>query len=86
MSKNYENNLLCFDEGRWSEFVESHALHVGDFLVFEHTKDLRFNVLVFDPTACEKNFHVEPNETTKKKDGNSEEALNSTKKRMRGEF
>lgn len=53
--RSFENDLLCFNRG-WSEFVERHALHVGDFLAFENTSHLHFNVVVFDPSACEKDF------------------------------
>ncbi|KAL7153082.1 hypothetical protein ABFS83_04G141500 [Erythranthe nasuta] len=51
--------LICFENG-WPQFVNDHCLSIGDFVVFEHTGDFHFNVSVFDHTACEKEFPVEP--------------------------
>ncbi|RVX15001.1 B3 domain-containing protein REM5 [Vitis vinifera] len=45
--------LFHFKEG-WEEFVRNHDLNVGDFVVFEHKGSMRFDVLVFDSSACEK--------------------------------
>ncbi|KAK6912449.1 B3 DNA binding domain [Dillenia turbinata] len=45
----------CFEDG-WTDFVKDHDLHVGDFLVFRYEGDMAFNVLVFDPSACEKKY------------------------------
>ncbi|XP_034676725.1 B3 domain-containing protein REM14-like isoform X1 [Vitis riparia] len=45
--------LFHFKEG-WEEFVRNHDLDVGDFVVFEHKGSMRFDVLVFDSSACEK--------------------------------
>ncbi|KAL0420530.1 UNVERIFIED_CONTAM: B3 domain-containing protein REM5, partial [Sesamum latifolium] len=50
--------LICFKNG-WPQFVHDHGLRVGDFVVFEHTGDLHFNAVVFDVSACEKEFLVE---------------------------
>ncbi|KAL0335537.1 UNVERIFIED_CONTAM: putative B3 domain-containing protein [Sesamum radiatum] len=50
--------MMSLEEG-WGAFVCAHGLSVGDFLVFEHTGRLHFNALVFDPSACEKEFLVE---------------------------
>ena len=38
----------------WTEFVRNHDLNEGDFAVFEHKSNMRFDVLVFDSSACEK--------------------------------
>ncbi|KAL8056835.1 hypothetical protein ABFX02_04G144900 [Erythranthe guttata] len=51
--------LICFENG-WPQFVNDHSLGIGDFVVFEHTGNFHFNVSVFDHTACEKEFPVEP--------------------------
>ncbi|XP_020549255.1 B3 domain-containing protein Os01g0723500-like [Sesamum indicum] len=50
--------LISFVNG-WPEFVSDHGLSVGDFVVFEHTGDLHFNAVVFDVSACNKEFVVE---------------------------
>lgn len=42
-----------FKEG-WAEFADGHDLHEGYFLVFEHEGNMRFYVVVFDTSACEK--------------------------------
>ncbi|XP_020106296.1 B3 domain-containing protein Os11g0197600-like isoform X3 [Ananas comosus] len=41
-------------ESGWKEFVADHSLAAGDFLVFQYDGRLRFSVLVFDSTACDK--------------------------------
>ncbi|KAL8056833.1 hypothetical protein ABFX02_04G144700 [Erythranthe guttata] len=51
--------LIRFENG-WPQFVNDHCLSIGDFVVFEHTANFHFNVSVFDHTACEKEFPVEP--------------------------
>jgi hypothetical protein len=38
----------------WEEFVNSHELGKGDFLVFRYSGDSKFKVGVFDPSGCEK--------------------------------
>ncbi|PIN12618.1 hypothetical protein CDL12_14771 [Handroanthus impetiginosus] len=55
--RNYEG-LMCFKDG-WANFVNRHGLSIGDTVFFEHIGHLHFNALVFDPTACEKEFVVE---------------------------
>ncbi|KAL2226700.1 B3 domain-containing protein Os01g0723500-like [Sesamum indicum] len=50
--------LISFVNG-WPDFVSDHGLSVGDFVVFEHTGDLHFNAVVFDVSACNKEFVVE---------------------------
>ncbi|KAK4427697.1 B3 domain-containing protein REM9 [Sesamum alatum] len=56
--RNPQDGLMSLEDG-WGEFVCAHGLSVGDFVVFEHTGGLLFNALVFDPSACEKEFLVE---------------------------
>jgi hypothetical protein len=38
----------------WEEFVNSHEIGKGDFLVFRYSGDSRFEVGIFDPSGCEK--------------------------------
>ncbi|XP_077218594.1 B3 domain-containing protein Os01g0723500-like [Tasmannia lanceolata] len=38
----------------WQEFVKAHSLKVSEFLVFRYDGNMRFNVLIFDKTACER--------------------------------
>ncbi|KAL6985111.1 hypothetical protein U1Q18_018489 [Sarracenia purpurea var. burkii] len=42
-----------FEDG-WADFAKRHDLQVGDFLVFRHEGDMVFDVIVFDPSACER--------------------------------
>ncbi|OVA05169.1 B3 DNA binding domain [Macleaya cordata] len=44
----------------WVDFMKEHDLKFGDFLVFEHKGNLVFNVFIFDPTNCEKEFPPPP--------------------------
>ncbi|KAF2302829.1 hypothetical protein GH714_008585 [Hevea brasiliensis] len=46
----------CRFEDGWEEFVRDHDLHVGDFLVFRHEGDMVFDVMVFDPSACQREY------------------------------
>ncbi|KAF8388727.1 hypothetical protein HHK36_025407 [Tetracentron sinense] len=48
-------NGLRFEEG-WGDFARDHDLHVGDFLVFRYEKGMVFDVLVFDPSNCERDY------------------------------
>ncbi|KAK6153472.1 hypothetical protein DH2020_013111 [Rehmannia glutinosa] len=50
-------DLICFEHG-WPQFVDDHGLNIGDFVVFEHIGNLRFNAFIFDRTACEKEFNL----------------------------
>ncbi|KAL0384854.1 UNVERIFIED_CONTAM: putative B3 domain-containing protein [Sesamum radiatum] len=52
------SGMMSLEDG-WGAFVCAHGLSVGDFVVFEHTGHLHFNALVFDPSACEKEFLVD---------------------------
>uniref|UniRef100_A0A7N1A0I3 TF-B3 domain-containing protein n=1 Tax=Kalanchoe fedtschenkoi TaxID=63787 RepID=A0A7N1A0I3_KALFE len=40
----------------WEEFAAHHHLHVGDFVVFRYEGDLVFDVTVFGPNSCEKEY------------------------------
>lgn len=51
-----DDGEILFEDG-WPRFAHDHALNVLDFLAFEHTGNLHFNVVVCDAaTACEKPF------------------------------
>lgn len=50
--------VISFEFG-WPQFVDHHNLSIGDFVVFEHVGGLKFNVFVFDHSACEKEFLIE---------------------------
>ncbi|XP_055960180.1 putative B3 domain-containing protein REM15 isoform X2 [Mercurialis annua] len=47
---------LLYLENGWEDFVNHHALSFGDFVVFEHNGDFIFDVIVFDSSACQKDF------------------------------
>ncbi|KAH6781667.1 hypothetical protein C2S51_006960 [Perilla frutescens var. frutescens] len=59
VSRNCGDDQIFFKDG-WPRFVDEHDLNVGYFLVFEHIRDLHFNVVVFNPSACERRYMVEP--------------------------
>uniref|UniRef100_A0A0E0D3S2 TF-B3 domain-containing protein n=1 Tax=Oryza meridionalis TaxID=40149 RepID=A0A0E0D3S2_9ORYZ len=46
-------NILVFGSG-WESFVNAHDLNMGDFLVFKYNGDFLLQVLIFDPSGCEK--------------------------------
>ncbi|XP_059435029.1 B3 domain-containing transcription factor VRN1-like [Corylus avellana] len=46
------NKEIWFDDG-WQDFMESHSIHYGYFLVFRYERNSKFHVLVFDNTATE---------------------------------
>ncbi|KAJ4716410.1 B3 domain-containing transcription factor VRN1 [Melia azedarach] len=50
LKKDGKNVWFC--DG-WHEFVETHSISAGYFLVFKYGKNSRFHVLIFDLTACE---------------------------------
>ncbi|XP_057249288.1 B3 domain-containing protein REM8-like [Beta vulgaris subsp. vulgaris] len=52
-----DNVNLKFKDG-WEKFCQEHNMEVGDFVVFRHVGDLVFDVLIFDPTACEREFPI----------------------------
>ncbi|XP_065851292.1 B3 domain-containing protein REM9-like [Euphorbia lathyris] len=43
-------------EDGWQEFSEEHELHVGDFCVFRYDGGFVFDVLVFDPSSCQREY------------------------------
>uniref|UniRef100_A0A803KTI0 TF-B3 domain-containing protein n=1 Tax=Chenopodium quinoa TaxID=63459 RepID=A0A803KTI0_CHEQI len=51
----YYDEKLHFKDG-WETFCKDHGLEEGDFLVFQHHRNLIFDVFVFDPTCCERPF------------------------------
>ncbi|KAK6115871.1 hypothetical protein DH2020_008140 [Rehmannia glutinosa] len=56
----------------WDDFIQGHELSPGDFIVFEHHQgSMNFNALVFDKSACEKEFPVnwKMNRKDEKEDG-----------------
>jgi len=44
-----------FKDG-WENFAKGNNLQVGDFVVLKYQGQLIFDVLIFDPTACEREF------------------------------
>ncbi|CAL9766690.1 unnamed protein product [Musa acuminata subsp. burmannicoides] len=46
----------------WPKFVKDHSLREYEFLVFQYDGDMRFTVLIFDTSACEREdaFAVRP--------------------------
>lgn len=52
-----DNVKLQFKDG-WEKFCQEHNMEVGDFVVFRHVGDLVFDVLIFDPTTCEREFPI----------------------------
>ncbi|KAK9130132.1 hypothetical protein Sjap_010619 [Stephania japonica] len=46
---------MWLDKG-WKEFVKDNEVNLGDFLVFKHKGNMVFDVLLFDPSACEKEY------------------------------
>lgn len=51
-------NNQSFENG-WAKFAEDNGLEVGDLLVFRHEGEIEFEIIVFDPTACEKDYPFE---------------------------
>ncbi|XP_068337216.1 B3 domain-containing protein Os01g0723500-like isoform X1 [Pyrus communis] len=50
-------NGLFFHDG-WQGFVKDHLLEAGDFLVFSYDGVSKFNVKIYDRSACEKDVEV----------------------------
>ncbi|KAH1131591.1 hypothetical protein J1N35_002969 [Gossypium stocksii] len=44
-----------FEDG-WQDFARDHDLHVGDFLVFRYGGNMVFDVVVFDTSACQRQY------------------------------
>eukprot|EP00268_Persea_americana_P018357 TRINITY_DN19129_c0_g1_i3.p1 TRINITY_DN19129_c0_g1~~TRINITY_DN19129_c0_g1_i3.p1 ORF type:complete len:480 (+),score=94.54 TRINITY_DN19129_c0_g1_i3:288-1727(+) len=49
------DGIVYFLKG-WKEFVDSHSLSIGYLLVFRYDGNSQFNVLIFDRSACEKEY------------------------------
>ncbi|KAK4387562.1 hypothetical protein Sango_2362800 [Sesamum angolense] len=45
-----------FHGDSWNRFIQGHELSVGDFIVFEHSGNMRFSATLFGLSACEKTF------------------------------
>ncbi|CAI0376368.1 unnamed protein product [Linum tenue] len=43
-----------FSDAGWKAFAADHSLHVGDFVVFRYDARMVFDVMIFDPSACER--------------------------------
>ncbi|KAL1553416.1 B3 domain-containing protein REM-like 3 [Salvia divinorum] len=52
------NGVICLEEG-WPQFVERHALSMGEFVFFEHTGDLHFKLTAYKTNFCENLFPVQ---------------------------
>lgn len=51
-------NNQSFENG-WAKFAEDNGLEVGDLSVFRHEGEMEFEIIVFDPTACERDYPFE---------------------------
>ncbi|KAL4303819.1 hypothetical protein GQ457_10G003150 [Hibiscus cannabinus] len=65
-----------FEDG-WGDFAKDHDLHVGDFLVFGYGGNLVFDVVVFDTSACQREY---PPSATKPKHQNKSSTKESTER------
>lgn len=50
-----EPNGLVFRSG-WAKFASAYELEQGDMLVFRYSRNSLFEVKIFDPNGCEKEF------------------------------
>ncbi|KAM1474814.1 hypothetical protein ACFX2I_030782 [Malus domestica] len=50
-------NGVFFRNG-WQGFVKDHHLEAGDLLVFDYDGETKFNVKIYDRSACEKDFEA----------------------------
>ncbi|KAH7658585.1 B3 DNA binding domain-containing protein [Dioscorea alata] len=50
---------MAFEKG-WKEFVADHSIVLGDFLLFGYEGSSCFTVLVYEKTACQKQFVSSP--------------------------
>ncbi|KAK9164339.1 hypothetical protein Syun_005241 [Stephania yunnanensis] len=41
-------------EKGWEEFMQDNEIRLGDVVVFDHMGNMVFDVMLFDPSACEK--------------------------------
>lgn len=72
----------------WKEFVDANHVEKKDFLVFRYDGKACFNVLIFDPSGCEKedsfierrsNAFESPDQVTKEEyDGSSKEKVSAS--------
>ncbi|KAF3321750.1 B3 domain-containing protein [Carex littledalei] len=46
---------MFFTDG-WSKFVQDHSLKEYEFMVFRYNGSMHFSLLLFDKTACEREF------------------------------
>ncbi|KAK6939544.1 B3 DNA binding domain [Dillenia turbinata] len=53
-----KDNALWFSNG-WSTFVSDHGSEFGDLFVFKYCGHLRFNVQIFDTSACQKESAID---------------------------
>ncbi|XP_041999649.1 B3 domain-containing protein REM-like 3 [Salvia splendens] len=51
-------SLCRGNNGGWPQFVERHALSLGEFVFFEHTADLHFKVTAYKTNFCENLFQI----------------------------
>ncbi|PSS01042.1 B3 domain-containing protein [Actinidia chinensis var. chinensis] len=73
------NNGQLSQDG-WTDFAKRHGLQKGDFLVFRHEGDMVFDVMVFDPSACEREYP--PRNLERNPVGSREEKESSQSKSM----
>ncbi|KAB2072775.1 hypothetical protein ERO13_A07G034736v2 [Gossypium hirsutum] len=68
-----------FEDG-WQDFARDHDLHVGDFLVFRYGGNMVFDVVVFDTSACQRQYPLLATQTqqTAKEIGKQHEKRTST--------
>ncbi|XP_040365238.1 B3 domain-containing protein REM9 isoform X1 [Rosa chinensis] len=63
---------LFFCKG-WRKFVKYHCLEEGDFLVFHYTGKLKFDVTIYDESACEMDLEVSKRRSLA--DGSSDQVM-----------
>lgn len=54
VSGNGSDRPSYYFKAGWEAFVKDHRLHEHDFLLFKYCGGMRFSVLIFDKTACER--------------------------------
>ncbi|XP_074320155.1 B3 domain-containing transcription factor VRN1-like [Silene latifolia] len=57
-----ENGRAWFKDG-WPEIVNFYSICHGHFLMFTYQGESRFNVYIFDMTACEVEYPLDPQQT-----------------------
>lgn len=53
-----KNDQGYFFERGWLKFSRDHHLQVGEFLVFNFVGDRTFEVVIYDPSCCEKDMEL----------------------------